>query len=242
MNSRNAKTDTNLSLVRTQFSTLVAVILVLTCLLATAVSAQTYKVLYSFTGGADGSTRFFGLLLDAAGDIYGTTSSGGSANGGVLFRIDPSGNETVIHNFKSQTGSIPNSTLLADGMGNVYGVAGSGGAGSRGVLYRLSLATGAYTVVYAFEGGADGGDPTGNLVKDGSGHLYGTTWTGGSGRRCGVVYQMDAAGNETVLHEFLSSDGSNPNWLYRDPTTGVLYGTTQYGGNHGGGVLFRITP
>jgi len=203
-------------------------------------------VIYSFTGGSDGSAPSAGLLLDSAGNLYGVTTAGGTTGDGVFFRIDPSGVETVIHNFSSTTGKQPNSTPVADGLGNVYGTTADGGGNfERGVLYKLNLSTGNYKVVHTFQTGlTDGAAPIGDLAKDSSGHLYGMTRFGGSGTcSCGTVYQIDAAGNETVLHSFTntSNDGGDPLWLYRDPATGFLYGVTVAGGTRNEGVLFRIT-
>jgi uncharacterized repeat protein (TIGR03803 family) len=164
----------------------------------------------------------------------------------VFFRIAPTGEETVLHNFEAITGTLPYSTPVADGMGNVYGTTRTGGGqNGAGVIYRLNLATTNYTVVHTFSSRQTslGETPIGNLVKDGSGHVYGVTFSGGSSScECGLVYQMMAAGSYAVLHTFGGNDGANPNWLYRDPTTGVLYGTTVSGGTYGQGVLFRITP
>jgi uncharacterized repeat protein (TIGR03803 family) len=203
-------------------------------------------VIYSFTGGLDGATPAAGLWLDSQANLYGVTAGGGPQDRGVFFRIAPTGEETVLHNFEAITGTLPYSTPVADGMGNVYGTTKTGGGqNGAGVIYRLNLATTNYTVVHTFSSRQTslGETPIGNLVKDGSGHVYGVTFSGGSSScECGLVYQMMAAGSYAVLHTFGGNDGANPNWLYRDPTTGVLYGTTVSGGTYGQGVLFRITP
>jgi uncharacterized repeat protein (TIGR03803 family) len=200
------------------------------------------SLIHSFPGySGDGLWPTGGLFLDPEGNLYGVTATGGSNDYGVLFRVDPSGNETVIHNFDWDTGAQPGSAPLGDGMGNVYGTTQRGGPG--GVLYRVNLSMGSYTIVHQFQI-ADGIYPHGNLVKDGSGHLYGVTYDGGSGNcNCGTIYQMDTSGSVKVLHSFTGNpDGRYGNWLHRDPATGILYGTTQNGGTYGEGVLFRITP
>jgi uncharacterized repeat protein (TIGR03803 family) len=200
-------------------------------------------VIYSFTGGVGGSQPATGLSLDSDGNLYGVTSTSGNKGDGVLFRIDSAGNETVIHNFDPSTGAPPNSTPVADGMGNVYGTTSLGGTFNKGVIYGLNLSTGEYSVLHTFVGGADGMFPAGDLVKDGIGHLFGVTTLGGRSTNFGVVYRMDAAGNEIVLYALGGGgDGTYPNRLYRDPVTGTLYGTTSSGGAYGQGVLFRITP
>jgi len=197
-------------------------------------------VLYSFEGIPDGSLPNAGLLLDSSRFLYGTTAAGGVFRAGTFFRIIPT--YADIYDFQFTTGGEPNSTPIADGMANAYGTTGTGGSGGGGVLYKLNLSTGVYLVLHAFQGAADGSFPVGDLSKDGSGHLYGVTDSGGSFCNCGVVYRMDATGNEIRLHSFAGPDGANPNWLYRDPATGILYGTTTSGGTYGEGVLFRIMP
>jgi len=199
-------------------------------------------VIHSFDASLRDHGHSFGPLLDSSGNLYGVTLHGGSGNSGVFFRIDPSGNESDIHDFNASNGSLPNSTPVGDGVGIVYGTTSSGGSAGLGVVYRLNLSTEAYSVVHSFQGGADGSTPEGNLAKDGNGHVYGVTQFGGGSCNCGVVYEMDSGGNEAVLHTFEGSDGANTNWLYRDPDTGILFGTTQNGGANNQGVLFRIAP
>jgi uncharacterized repeat protein (TIGR03803 family) len=200
-------------------------------------------VIYSFMGGSDGKFPSAGLLLDSKGNLYGVTADGGFGFVGVFFRIDPSGTESLIYSFDVGDGANPNSTPVADGTGDAYGTTPFGGRSQDGEVYKLNLSTGNEAIVHYFTGDAFGATPAGNLAKDGRGHLYGVTAAGGdSSCSCGVVYQMNAAGTEAVLHTFTGGDGANPNWLYRDPGTGILYGTTTGGGTYGKGVLFRITP
>src|SRR5580700_6846803 len=107
-----------------------------------------------------------------------------------------------------------------------------------------------FTLLYTFTGAADGGSPEAGLVLDNEGNLYGTTTAGGSGvfdcpTGCGTVFKVDTAGNETVLHNFgeTSTDGEFPfyGYLVRDGA-GNLYGTADYGGTHGSGTIFRVSP
>jgi len=113
----------------------------------TSASAQTYQVLYSFTGGADGGGPDSPFIMDTAGNLYGTTGRGGdlscgiSIGCGVVFKLDPSGIETVLHTFTGGAdGSGPEAGLLRDAEGNLYGNASEGGAFGYGVVFKLNAA------------------------------------------------------------------------------------------------------
>jgi uncharacterized repeat protein (TIGR03803 family) len=144
-------------------------------------------VLHTFSGGSDGAAPQAGLIRDAAGNLYGTIAGGGNGCG-VIFKLDSSGEETVL---------------------------------------------------YAFTGGADGESDFGaGLVSEGAGEFYGQTGFGGS-FGSGVVFKVDAAGKETVLHSFNGTDGAVPVshlLLYH----GSLYGTAEEGGAYGTGVVFKL--
>jgi uncharacterized repeat protein (TIGR03803 family) len=203
-------------------------------------------VLYSFNpnNGVDGFFPFGGSLLrDAAGNLYGTTEEGGSGQAGTVFKLDPSGNETVLHGFTfgSGDGALPYGTLIRDSAGNLYGVTNAGGASQFGVVFKLDTSD-TESILYSFSGtGGDGETPGGGLVRDRAGNLYGTT-NGGGNADFGTVFKLDASEKETILHSFSGSDGRFPDLgLVRD-SKGDLYGTTQYGGAHGGGVVFKVTP
>jgi uncharacterized repeat protein (TIGR03803 family) len=195
-------------------------------------------VLHRFAGGADGSLPRAGLLLDSAGNLYGTTSYGGLAAQGVVFKLNASGDETVLYRFSGGTdGSQPQCTLISDSAGNLYGTttyggsapgSDKGGAGGYGVVFKLDP-SGQETVLYTFTGGADGGNPLAGLVRDSVGNLYGTASIGGSFGE-GVVYKVDTSGHEAVLYNFTGGwDGGLPvGSLIRD-SLGNLYGTTECG-------------
>jgi uncharacterized repeat protein (TIGR03803 family) len=165
-------------------------------------------VLYSFTGGADGANPSAGLVRDAAGNLYGTTFLGGVESGscggscGVVFKLSPTGSETVLHSFTGGAdGANPSAGLIQDAAGNLYGTTFLGGVesdscgGSCGVVFKLSP-TGSETVLHSFTGGADGAGPYAGLIQDAAGNLYGTTSEGGANSvcplspGCGVVFRL----------------------------------------------------
>jgi uncharacterized repeat protein (TIGR03803 family) len=203
-------------------------------------------VLYSFTGGADGANPQAGLARDSAGNLYGTTTSGGASGNGVVFTLDPTGKETVIYSFTGGAdGALPYARLVRDSSGNLYGTTISGGASRNGVVFKVDP-TGIETVLYSFIGGADGALPEAGLTRDKEGNLYGATAYGGDlsaffGLGCGVVFKLDSTGNETVLYRFTcGADGSQPRAVLVRDKAGNLYGTTEIGGTFGYGVVFKL--
>jgi uncharacterized repeat protein (TIGR03803 family) len=206
-------------------------------------------VLYSFTGGVDGAIPSAGVIRDSAGDLYGTAETGGTANEGVVYKLDTTDNETVLYSFPSTAdGSGPSAGVIRDSAGNLYGTTAAGGAEGAGVVYKLA-GNGHETLLYTFTGGADGGYPEAGLVRDSAGNLYGTTANGGNSTGtcsygfsgCGVVFKLDASGNETVLYAFTGgADGSRPVASVIRDSAGNIYGTTQTGGTAGAGVVFKV--
>ncbi len=211
-----------------------------------------------------------GVILDKAGNLYGVASAGGDGfcgNGhGVAFEVDTAGNETVLHTFSGGDGADPDSILLFDSKGNLYGTTGYGGGGSGcgntgcGTVFVLtpqSSGNWSETVLYSFctvANCTDGAEPdTGPLVRDVRGNIYGTTYFGGAyrncnGDECGVVFRLDTAGKEAVLHSFTGGkDGANPIAGLAMDSHENLYGTTQTGGatcynTSTCGVVFKIAP
>ncbi len=187
-----------------------------------------------------------GLIRDAAGNFYGTTYSGGKLRGGTVFKVDGAAKVTTLHSFTGPDGAGPYAGVIRDAAGNLYGTTEFGGAFGSGTAFKLDAA-GHESVLYSFAAGTDGGLPTGGLVRDSGGNLYGTTSVGGDlacagGQGCGNVFMLDKAGIETVVHQFTGPpDGELPYaGLIRD-AAGNLYGTTTAGGMVlSGGTVFKL--
>ena len=211
----------------------------------------TERVLYSFQGGeADGQFPSSTLVRDAAGNFYGTTSSGGcpyELTCGTVFRISKTGVETVLHRFGgSHDGAGPNGVIFGPG-GNLYGTTAFGGAHSLGAVFELTPASDE-KLLHSFGGFSnDGTVPEGGLLWDGVATFYGTTQTGGTPgclNGCGTIFKVNTAGVATVEYSFgsNSSGGFIPlAGLIRD-MAGNLYGTTAEGGTAGVGTVFEFTP
>jgi uncharacterized repeat protein (TIGR03803 family) len=205
----------------------------------------TETVLHSFTGGADGVIPVGGLLRDAAGNLYGTTSQGGTSNDGILFKISPSGKETILHTFTGSTkdGKYPSYTsLLTDAQGNLYGVTEEGGSADGGILYKLSK-TGKLTILHSFTGGTtDGCNVLGTPFRDAAGNFYGTTSSCGTDK-LGTVWKVNKYGKEKVLHSFAggTSDGEYPLAGVIMDAEGNLWGNTETGGATKFGTVYKIS-
>lgn len=229
-------------------------------------------ILHSFAGppegGGDGAFSYEGVIMDAAGNLYGVTSGGGAYGAGVVYELAPGGEETLLYSFTGfSDGSDPDSVLLLDSQGNLYGTTAGGGSSPEcfsingcGVVFELSPQSGGSwteTVLYTFcslPGCADGQEPgSGPLVRDSGRNIYGTTVFGGKSTvqcngSCGVVFKLDSTGHETVLHSFTGgTDGAFPLAGLTMDSSGNLYGTTQAGGatcytSFTCGVVFKITP
>lgn len=202
------------------------------------------RVLYSFTGQADGGFPIAGVVRDGAGNLYGATYSGGAEESGIVFKLDPTGRETVLYSFSGGAdGRLPYGGLVRDADGNLYGTTSAGGAAGYGTVYKVDT-EGHETVLHSF-GFADGSSPQASLIRDAEGNLYGTTYQGGSGcgkTGCGVVFKLDPSGNETLLHGFSGVDGEFPEARLVRDADGNFYGTTLLGGTTGFGVVFKLNP
>jgi uncharacterized repeat protein (TIGR03803 family) len=205
-----------------------------------ATGAET--VLHNFANIPDGAFPSCRLLIDSEGNLYGTTEIGGAGGIGSLFKLDPSGNETILYSFGTSSntdGISPVSGVIRDSDGNFYGTTAAGGSYGFGTIYKID-ANGNEVLLHSFDG-INGGNPYASLVRDPSGNLYGTTYLG-SPYNAGIVFKLDPAGTFTVLHTFTGPEGSG---AYADvilDKNGTLYGTTVYGGDFGYGVVYKLTP
>ena len=223
---------------------------------------RNYRVLYAFPALADGASPYASVALDSSGDVYGSSINGGdtacplNGNGcGTLFEVSPAGQERVLYAFQGGTdGAFPEGSVLRDKAGNIYGTTAEGGDLSCyppygcGTVFSLSR-SGKQTVLHAFTGGSDGEIPYAGLIRDAEGNLYGTTFAGGNGSQCGnpagcgIVFKIDMAGNETLLHAFSGgTDGAFPNGALLWGSLGALYGTASGGGLFGFGTVFKVKP
>ena len=209
------------------------------------------SVLYSFSGGADGGSPYSGVIRDAAGNLYGTTSSGGAYSAGTVFKLTPNPDgtwaESVLHSFSGGSdGANPQAGVILDAAGNLYGTTPYGGAGG-GVVFKLTPnAEGTWTenVLYTFAHARDGANPQAGVIFDAAGNLYGTTLRGGSSGN-GTVFELrqnsDGSWSERVLHPFAGgSDGCFPEDGLTADHSGNLYGTTGNCGDNGYGVAFQL--
>jgi uncharacterized repeat protein (TIGR03803 family) len=209
-------------------------------------------ILHTFSGKPDGAIPSSGLIRDAAGNLYGTTTYGGASGHGTVFKMDRTGAETVLYSFtgKSGDGAQPYAGLIRDASGNLYGTTYIGGLAGKGTVFKLD-ASGHETVLHSFTDSPDGASPYAGLLRDASGDLYGTTSYGGAAGK-GTVFKLDSVGKMTVLHSFTGgSDGENPSAALIMDASGNLYGTTMDGGNgaqcpygvtNGCGTVFKLTP
>jgi uncharacterized repeat protein (TIGR03803 family) len=215
--------------------------------------AQTFTVLHMFSCGTDGQNPQGALALDDAGNLYGTTLYGGDTacgygNGcGTVYRIDAKGNETTLHRFTGRftgppDGQSPMAGVIVGGDGNLYGTTYNGGDGNFGTVFKVD-ASGHESLLYSFGRYPDGEWPSGGLVMDADGVIYGTTQEGGTGASCyggcGTVFKLDKEGEETVRLSF------EPPAMYplAAPVldgAGNLYGTTGGNGSPYLGTVFKL--
>jgi uncharacterized repeat protein (TIGR03803 family) len=211
----------------------------LLALMADSAGAQSFKVLHTFKGSpADGSDPVARLVLDPGGTLYGTTAQGGLYGYGTVFKLNRNGQETLLHNFNTETldGFSPLASLVRAPNGNLYGSTSLGGDGTAhgaGTVFMLDPA-GNETILYAFTNGTDGGDPLSDVVRDKNGNLYGTTFDTNRSSPAGVVFKLTASARapwkETVLHTFTNiPDGAGPIGGLIMDTRGNFYGTTSVG-------------
>ena len=203
---------------------------------------NTLSTLVSFTGLASGQSPYAGLTADAAGNFYGTTTSGGSSNHGTVFRIAAGTNKfSTLVTFNGSNGALPVTGVIADASGNLYGATLDGGSSNDGIVYKIAAGTNTLSTLATFTGTANGEYPRGGLVADASGNLYGTTLQGGPTSN-GTVFKISAGTNSlTTLATF--ADAVNGQDCYASlivDVTGNLYGTTFTSGSSNDGTVFKL--
>lgn len=218
--------------------------------------------LYTFTGGTDGGIPATGVILDSAGNLYGIAEEGGIGYG-LVFKLEQDNGqweETILYNFSNGDSGFY-SGLIFDGVGNLYGSMLRGGLAKCecGIVFELSpnqAGTWTESDLYTFNWGLDGAYPSGGLIFDNQGNLYGEALYGGSLAcpqfGCGVIFQLSPVAGGwkySVLHTFNGSKGANPSGGLTFGPTGNLYGTTLAGGDpsctnyYGGcGTVFSLAP
>lgn len=212
----------------------------------------TEDFVYSLGAGKDGRYPYEGVVMDNAGNLYGTTFYGGQhgpsgryGGYGTVFQLTRTGVEALphLHDFSAgNDGSYPYASLVLDNSGNLYGTTYGGGSAGKGTVFEIS-AGGAKTVLYNFDAPSDGAHPYASLLLDGSGNLYGTTRDGGANGN-GTVFKLSPGSGGytgTSLYSFgASPDGAQPYAGVITDSAGNLYGTTYAGGAYGQGTVFRI--
>ena len=209
---------------------------------------RTLTVLHAFSNGSDGSYPQAGLLADAHGSLFGTASAGGASGNGTIFKLTADGAFKVLYAFAGgHDGADPVAGLMADGAGNLYGTTRLGGrsgcpGSSCATVFKLARDC-RESVLHAFSGGREGGEPYAGVIMDANGNLYGTTISGGSKNGYGTTFKLAPDGTLSVLHVFAgASDGEYPNAGVIAGKDGTLYGTTYTGGPAGWGTIFEIEP
>ena len=198
-------------------------------------------------GGVRGSAPAARLIGNTSNVLFGTTSTGGSNNRGVVFKITTAGAYTLLSQFTgtggNTRGDTPSGPLAIGADSNLYGVTEAGGANDIGVVFRVTQTGGAYTLLHQFDGTV-GGSPAGGLLLAADGNFYGTTVNGGTAG-AGLVFKMTPAAVLGTVAEFTGAQGVAKGDASRSALTvggdGALYGTTSAGGAGNNGALFKVT-
>src|SRR2546430_1341393 len=218
--------------------------LALLVLLTTAAHAQTFSVLYNFgtKSGDPLDPGFQGIVAQGrGGKCCSTTSNGGTALSGDIFKITPTGSVTGIRNFDGTVECLPLSGLTLGTDGNFYGTTEGCGTTMLGTVFKITPG-GSFTVLHNFTNTGDGGIPNAPPIQGTDGNFYGTTEKGGT-QSSGVFFKITAGGTLTVLHNFSRlTDGGSPFAGLVQATDGNFYGTAASGGSDEFGTIYRIKP
>jgi len=245
--------------------TMCAIVLAMLVMVAPAL-AQTYNVIYNFTGGNDGASPFAGLSIDAAGRLYGTAFAGGSGHFGTVFELKRSGSGWTLdplYTFSGgNDGEGPVSRVVRGLDGALYGATSAGGGGACnthngylgcGTIYKLlppATAPGSVIVnwssatIYRFSG-TDGAYPQGDLTFDAAGNMYGTTINGGSAG-WGTIYKLvphNGSWSHTMLYQAQGDGDGEYAWggIVFD-RSGNIYGVFSANGPDGYGAVYKLAP
>jgi uncharacterized repeat protein (TIGR03803 family) len=208
-------------------------------------STGSFSLLHSFsTATNDGESPSAGLVQGSDGSFYGTTTLGGATGSGTVFKIDSTGNFTLLYSFSSATtsGVNPYAALVQGSDGSFYGTTANGGANGNGTVFNIT-STGNFNLLHSFlSGSTDGYTPYSPLVQGSDGSFYGTTSAGGS-RSGGIVFKITSTGTFTVLHPLMvTTEGSVPKGGLVLGSDGNFYGMNSAGGGHAVGTIFKIIP
>ncbi len=216
--------------------------------------AGSLTTLFNFSTGSNGCNPLGGLMLASGGNIYGSTFYSGDGGGGTLWTINPAGTLSTLYAFNYFDdyidGASTFSALAEAPNGIFYGTAVDGGHPiseerlGGGVIFEMTP-SGAYSVIHFFDF-TDGWFPQdATLIRGTDGSLYGEMSGGGTGsctNGCGVLYKIEPLGGFTVLHDFNGPDGEAPLGGLIQASDQNFYGITYFGGAHGYGTVFKLTP
>ena len=211
-------------------------------------------VLYSFTGHPDGSKPVGGLAIDKAGNLYGTTTSGGSSGNGTVFElaipaeVGAPWTEEVLHNFGTGSdGTIPIAGITLDAAGNLYGTTSAGGSYGDGTVFELTPSASGWTenILHHFQLGTDGGVPYASLVASSNGTLYGATTEGGAGGQSGggTIFELTNTNGSWTFSVLYGLSGWGISGSYRNllVVSDKIYATTHCDGPDSAGTVYQLT-
>jgi len=203
----------------------------------------TETVLHDFGKRHDGTDPQAAVLAGPRGTLFGTTAGGGPSYNGMVYCLTAAGREIVLHDFLGGAdGAMPEGSLLRIAPDTYAGTTYAGGSAGGGTVFVVDTRHRQYNSVFSFTGLPTGANPTGDLIADNEGNLYGTA-SGGGAAGNGAVFELNSGYAETTLYSFQGgNDGSEPYGGLVADKAGNLYGTTYGGGVGGYGTVFRIAP